>query len=638
MGGDFAAGKPPELMYWRLKSNREPVNVDECPAFVWALAYDPTGARLAGACQDHQVRIWDALTGKLLHTLAGHEALRRTLAFSPDGKYLATSDVRKRAVHLWDPATGKKVRSFENLPEQANCLAFNTHGPGSPEGQFLGAALGNGQCKVWNLNSGQEWTVGNSKRPMTAVAFSPTGAQITYADETGQIGVEPFPNAGAYAGPVVPFAGTLPGNGYWITSLTYNRDGTRAAVASADRSVRIFDTTDWKELHYLRGHVGPVFSVSFHPDGNRLASGSVNLTGGRGDVRIWDVNSGKEVFALEGAGAAVFSPDGFRLAAATGSPEGGAVGLRIWDASPSAGRELLVFRNHSEQTVYGVHFSPDGRLIASGGIEGLVKIWEAGTGKVLHVLEAHRDGRDATVSNTVFSPNGKLLASTGHSGKLFLWDPATGQMVRRLDGHEGTVYRAAFTPDGKQLASCAADKTIRLWDVGTGKLVKTFRGHSDHVLRVAFRPGGKQMASCSYDGSVILWNMETGQQERVLRHAAGARLVGLTYSPDGKLLASSGNDQLIKLWNPDTGEEIRILSGSGGHIDCLDFSPDGKRLASGSTNGTVRVWDPATGEELLLLEGHELGVFPVAFSPDGNRLATGAQDGTVRIWNVAPGK
>jgi WD40 repeat protein/3',5'-cyclic AMP phosphodiesterase CpdA len=304
--------------------------------------------------------------------------------------------------------------------------------------------------------------------------------------------------------------------------------------------------------------------------------------------------------------------------------------IRLWDAG--SGKELRVLRGH-ENLVMSVAFSPDGERLASGSYDKTVRLWDAGSGKELRVLRGHEN----LVTSVAFSPDGERLASGSYDKTVRLWDAGNGKELRVLRGHDDWVMSVAFSPDGERLASGGDDKTVRLWEAGNGKELRVLRGHENLVMSVAFSPDGERLASGSYDKTVRLWDAGSGKELRVLRgHDDWVRSVA--FSPDGRRLASGGDDKTVRLWDAGNGRELQVLRGHENGVTSVAFSPDGRRLASGGDDKTVRLWDAGNGNELRVLRGHENGVTSVAFSPDGERLASGGYDKTVRLWDAGSGK
>jgi WD40 repeat protein/serine/threonine protein kinase len=271
-----------------------------------------------------------------------------------------------------------------------------------------------------------------------------------------------------------------------------------------------------------------------------------------------------------------------------------------------------------------VAFSPDGRRVASGGVDRTVKIWDTATGKELLTLEDHLDG---PVVNVAFSPDGQRLAFGGGLDTK-IWDSTTGKKLVSVAGNG----RVAFSPDGQRLATGSDDQSVKIWDSTTGKELISFKIQPGYGYDLAFSPDGKRLAAGSANNEVKIWDSETGNE---LVSVAGFGAVA--FSPDGKRLATRGKPDTVKIWDSATGKELFTLAGLDLAVWSLAFSPDGKRLAIGDTS-TVKVWNVSTGKELFSLKGHGATVQCVAFSPDGKHLASGSDDKTVKIWDSTTGK
>jgi WD40 repeat protein/tRNA A-37 threonylcarbamoyl transferase component Bud32 len=295
---------------------------------------------------------------------------------------------------------------------------------------------------------------------------------------------------------------TLTGHSDWFLSVAFSPDGQTLASGSVDKTIKLWDVKTGKLRYTLRGHSGSVRSVAFSPDGQTLASGSGDWT-----IKLWDVKTGKLRDTLSGHSGSVcsvaFSPDGQTLASGSYDKT-----IKLWDMNTAnlmayfRGRNLHPLTGHFNW-VYSVAFSPDGQTLASGGDDKTIKLWDVKTGKLCHTLTGHCKW----VRSVAFSPDGQTLASGSVDKTIKLWDVQTGNLRRTLTGHCEWVRSVAFSPDGQTLASGSYDKTIKLWDVQTGKLCHTLTGHSDWVRSVAFSPDGQTLASGSYDKTMKIWRL-----------------------------------------------------------------------------------------------------------------------------------
>jgi predicted NACHT family NTPase len=322
--------------------------------------------------------------------------------------------------------------------------------------------------------------------------------------------------------------------------------------------------------------------------------------------------------------AVAFSPNGKTLA--TGDSDGV---IRCWDVA--SGKELLTCKGHSD-LVRSVAFSPDGQTLASGSNDRTIKLWDCHSGKCLQSWIGHSDW----VNSVAFSPDGQTLASGSNDRTIKLWDCHSGKCLQSWIGHSDWVNSVAFSPDGQTLASGSRDRTIKLWDCCSGECLQTWQGHNDWVSSVAFSPDGQTLASGSNDRTIKLWDCHSGKCLQTWQgHSDWVNSVA--FSPDGQTLASGSRDRTIKLWDCCSGECLQTWQGHNDWVNSVAFSPDGQTLAS-SGDQTIKLWDCCSGECLQTWQGHDDWVSSVAFSPDGQTLASGSRKQTIKLWDCHSGE
>ncbi|TVP63958.1 MAG: hypothetical protein EA342_17360 [Leptolyngbya sp. LCM1.Bin17] len=323
-----------------------------------------------------------------------------------------------------------------------------------------------------------------------------------------------------------------------------------------------------------------------------------------------------------GVSSVVFSPDGEILAS------GGLDGVvRLWNRQ---GQPLGKI-SHGQGEVWSMAFSPDGETIISGGDDGTLQFWNREGEPIIEPFIAHEGG----VNSVAFSPDGEVIVSGGGSGgTVRLWNRKGQPIGESPMGYEGGVLVVAFSPDGEVIAGGGSDNTVRLWNPQGQPLSQPLTGHGGWVSSVAFSPDGKTLASGGGDGKVWLWNRE-GQPtgEPFIVHEGGVSTVA--FSPDGETIITSGSmDNVVRLWSLD-GQPIGepFIAHQGG-VSTVAFSPDGNTIASGGEDSTVRLWDPhgkLLGESSATHRGI---IYSVSFSPDGKNIASASGDGSVRLWNL----
>jgi eukaryotic-like serine/threonine-protein kinase len=289
--------------------------------------------------------------------------------------------------------------------------------------------------------------------------------------------------------------------------------------------------------------------------------------------------------------------------------------------------------------VWSVAFSPDGNLIASGGSDQTVRLWNVSDGHLVRMLELR--GFMNSANAVAFSPDGERIAVGGNDGQVWIWRVADGSCASVLRGHTDAVTSVTWSPNGRMIASSGNDTTVRIWCADDGKLHRSFHAHTQVVHALAWSPDGTLIASAGGSGvvpldrSIQIWRPEDGRVVRTLDGHTG-NINSLSWSPDGRLVASVGSDKMVRVWRIQEGVQALALTaenliGAGGTVA---FSPDSQTIASGHWDNTVRLWRATDGALLSTLQEHTDFVKSVAFSPDGKALVSGGDDRTVRIWQV----
>jgi WD40 repeat protein len=315
--------------------------------------------------------------------------------------------------------------------------------------------------------------------------------------------------------------------------------------------------------------------------------------------------------------------------------------------------ELRLTIKTNFEAVNAAAFSPDGKRVAaiSGGgygPHGEIGIWDAETGKRLLTIETEKH-----LHALAFHPDGKHIATGGDGGVLKHWDAMTGKLVKTLKGHGGTIRSAEFSPDGKRVVAGStgpspvnAGKNLKVWDVITGDEVFDLKGHAGTVICVRFSGDGKRLASSSYqnDVSIRVWDMQTGKELLSVKRDEKIHpgVTCLAFDREGKRLASGGRGQPVRLWDAETGKELHTLGKQP--LASMKFSPDGKSLLGGvntggdSDSGWIVIWDVGTRKELLAFRGYPTRLNCLDVTSDGRRIVCGGditvKRASLNIWSL----
>jgi WD40 repeat protein len=570
---------------------------------VLAVSWSPGGLYALSGSRDGTVRIWNPLTGALLHSIDTQLGEVSMVDWSPDGNRILIAHINGM-VRIWDVQQGQQTHIFRVSGGDLRAVAS------SPDAQYILTRIARGPAIIWEVATGKSVrTLAGPEADIRAVAWSPSGEQIL---------------TGGYDGTVILW-GTA--TNQQLSRLRQHKgkalvvgwspSGHEALSGGEDSHVYIYDVATGEVRQTLEGRGDYIASAAWHPDGDHV------LIAGDMTARVWNVRTGQLTQVLEGhmdfIRSVDWSPDG-RQAISCGRD--GAV--RIWEVAASQQPQVLIGHTHN---VRAVDWSPDGRYALTGSHDKTARIWDVANSELVQTLEGHA----ANIQSVAWNSDGRYVL-TGGDRTARIWDARTGKLVRILEGHTAAVVCVAWSADDKYILTGAEDRLAHVYESATGDLVRTLKGHTYQVFAVAWSPDAARVLTGSRDGTARIWNWRSGECLSVLQgHTDWIRAVA--WSPDGRHILTGSRDRSLRIWDAETGQQIRLLLGHSGLVSSVAWSPDGRFILT-SGDRTARVWEMQSGRPIDILESHRSIVRAGAWSPDGQQVITGSDDRTARIWLV----
>lgn len=583
--------------------------------YVHAVAFSPDGRTLATGSNDPGgfIQLWNCQTGARIKVLNGHDDAVLSVAFSHDGTRLLSSSYDKSA-RLWDLATGQEVMAYRGHTWWVWSAAF------SHDDRSVVTAGQDSIVMVWETQTGKRLypAFRGHRGPVYAARFSPDGSQVVSGGYDRRIlvwnprDIEPenFKNLARPGGSVQaePRSIVLEGHTEAVRSVAFapgNAGGESVLLVSAgqDNTVRVWDFNHRSALKAFRGHGGSVQAAVLLADGKAVISAAHD-----GMVREWSIENYEELRTLQGrvlAGhqdailAATYSKNQQSIVTASRDRT-----ARTWNAG--TGKPQMTFEEGHAYLATSALFFPQGRKLLTAAVDNTARIWDVATGGELKRLD--HTGRAAAAA---ISGDGRWVVTGSNEKSAQLWNAVTGELVRSFPGHSAEVTAVAFSPDQKTLATGDAKGHVRLWNVEKADLIARLDGHTRKISAIVFLADGQRLLTASLDKTVSQWEAATGKElpKLSLRHADAVLAMKLVPGTTPRVITSCSvlrheqgkelAESHLTVWNAETAQPELVIPPFAGDVFSLDVSSDGASLiAANSTDRTIRQWNLQSGAEV----------------------------------------
>ncbi|MEL7001608.1 MAG: caspase family protein [Bacteroidota bacterium] len=568
-------------------------------ATIKSVAFTPDGKYLLTGSRDKTIKLWEIASGRELRTFFGHTSTINDISVSSDGKFFISSSADQTA-KMWEITTGKLIKSFNGHNDYLTSVDI------SNDNKLLLTSGFDTQAYLWDISSSQviDTFKVNPEKGLgygTDARFNPRYNQIAFGNDNKTVTIHNERSE-------QPSYELKPENGWCggcATFIDYSTDGKYLLSGSKDGPFKLIDTGDGTTFKTFEEEYEEYTSVEINSEASRA------LLVGEDSIRLYDVQKAKLIYKIKA--------------------------------------------NHSAPVNDG-GFSPDGNMIVTVGDDQTITLYNTEDGSVIKSLMGFLQERDkggldydpnsrwdyyikkyTDLRNDIrISPNGQYLVKAKIGSLVRMWDLKSGILKNEFRGHDKAVLCMEFSKDGKYLLTGSADKTAKLWDINTGKVLKTFKDHFGEIFTVAFSADGTKIATGSWDSTAKIWDIESGELLTTLRFESASPYELKFFRNDIYLLISQ-LDKTVKLWEIDSKREVKEFIGHTDVIHSIDFNKDQSLLATSSWDGKVKMWEVGLGLQKYRLEDHDGPVYAAKFSPTDNYLATSGSDRKIKLRNASNG-
>jgi len=592
------------IILWRSSDGKQIRSFRGIPDDIIRLEFNPRGTSLLSLSREGTWSIWELSTGKLIRKMKPEGDRFTSASFNPEGTMIITGS-RKSGISVWNIESGEKTLDLKPVPKnlysennfeypETETVVF------SRDGQFIVAGAGDNTAILFDAKTGKE--IRKFKKTNSTCTSCIAEAAITpdnkYILSTRSDSVKMFERVSGklvrefYGQGGDPENLRVSADGYLILAIEYGV----AEVWDLNTGKLLLKAGDYSDNKVLAAALGP--------DGKQLITGSEKRI-----TDAWEIPSGKKIMSLRGylnqvdekiltnsymywaafVNEAKLSPDGRFIAV-------GRTGNNAKIIDFQTGRIFKTLRGHNAMVI-SLSFSRDGKLLATGGIDGKAIVWDVESGKPVRIISF--PDQNLAIFSVDISHDGKLLATADWGGDVVIWDIESGKALRVISPHSPVaVYQVRFSQNDVYIITAGLDKKLKLTEIDTGDEIREFKGHTDLVNSINLNPAGDRIITAGWDGTVRVWDFMSGLQVlKIKAHQGG--VYNAKFDSSGKYIVSGGDDFLVKEWDASTGEMICELAGHQGGVGDVNITKDLKYIISGSRDGSVRIWSVPEKKELV---------------------------------------
>jgi WD40 repeat protein len=595
-----------------------------------SLSMSPGGDSVLAGYDDGGIVVWDVASGKRAASLPGHAGRIADISYNSDAT-LAASASEDGTICLWETSSWETRAALTGHEGSVFGVVF------TPGGDELVSCGADGTVRLWSAADGGEIRVaGRAETSLLSVAVTPDGTRLAAGGKDGRVRI--FALDGGTGRRWRRTTETIRAHDQAATRVAITPDGRLLLSASLDGTIKCWELTSSREVSTFSRHTDGVCDVAAGADGRPYSAGL------DGFVWAWDPDTGEPIgwyaTSSRGLSSLALSADAAVLAA------GGLNGLvYVWNnASRKPLREL---GDGHAAAIEGLAFNRDGSVLASVSRDATARLWTA-DGEQLVVqrlfvpatsvawhptrqrLAIGSGDKQQLTDETFGAVGGRISLGTGGEGGVIVWDADSGP-PRFLERHSQPIQDIAVTPDGR-IVTASDDASVRVWDTETGRQLRLLEGHRDRVWALAVSPDGSLVASGSLDGDVRLWDLASGESTRVIEHDAGVGC--LTFDAGGTRLVTGSANGTVRVFDVATGEDLRLLRLDEGGVAAVAVTADAGQALCGTLGGDLRLWDVASDDPPRALPPHDDSIWGIAIARDGRTAVTTSEDGTARVWDL----